>query len=320
MRNVLNRVIASPLVLLILLFAVGSCRRIPDIPVEQLKTKYNIKPTDFVAIGGMNVHYRDEGPANDSVPLVLIHGTGSNLFTWNEWTQSLKDKHRIIRFDLPGFGLTGPHPTDDYTQEIYLNFLHSFLQERGVERCILAGNSLGGEITWQYAMKYPDQVKKMILIGAAGYPTQSQDVPVSYIIMRLPLLREVFEKATTREVIRNSLHYLYADTTKVTDSLVTLYYDMTRREGNREALTERMESIGEDGPWNQLPSIKTPTLLIWGKQDRLIPLEYGQRFDKDLPNSTLVVIPNAGHMPMEETPEQSVKAARRFIEEPGPFF
>ncbi|GAB3172941.1 alpha/beta fold hydrolase [Telluribacter humicola] len=297
-----------------ILLSTGSCTRVPDIPLKELEKKYDIKQTDFVSVDGMDVHFRDEGPKSDSVPMVLLHGTGSSLFTWNEWTRTLKDKHRIIRLDLPGFGLTGPHPTDDYTLEIYINFMHSFLEKLKVKKCILVGNSLGGEITWQYALTYPEQVQKMILIGAAGYPIKSRNVPLPYIIMRLPVLREIFEKSTTPDVIRQSLEYLYADPNKVTDSLVTLYFDMTCRDGNREALTERMESIGEDGPWTQLPTIKTPTLLLWGAKDQLIPLEYGQRFDKDLPNSALVVIPNAGHMPMEETPVESVKPVREFIE------
>ncbi|WP_247231494.1 alpha/beta fold hydrolase [Telluribacter sp. SYSU D00476] len=304
------------MITLLLVLTANSCTKVPEIPVSELSRKYNIRPTDFVAVDGMDVHFRAEGPASDSVPLVLIHGTGSSLFTWNEWTRHLKDKHRIIRMDLPGFGLTGPHPKDDYTLDIYVDFLHSFLKALNVKRCILAGNSLGGEITWQYALKYPEQVQKMILIGAAGYPTKSRNVPLPYIVMRLPVLREVFEKSTTPAVIRSSLEYLYADPSKVTDSLVNLYFDMTCRNGNREALTERMESIAEDGPWKLLPTIKTPTLLVWGAKDQLIPLEYGHRFDKDLPNSTLVVIPNAGHMPMEESPKESIRPVLRFIKEP----
>jgi pimeloyl-ACP methyl ester carboxylesterase len=293
-----------------------SCRRIPDVPVDELITKYNVQATDFISVDGMNVHFRKEGPESDSVPLVLIHGTGSSLFTWNDWTHLLKGNRKVIRMDLPGFGLTGPHPSNDYSLDIYVDFMHSFLQALNIKKCILVGNSLGGQISWQYALKYPEQVERMILIGSAGYPTKSKNVPLPLVIMRIPVVREVFEKETTHDVIRQSLEYLYADPSKVTDSLVTLYYDLTRRNGNREALTERMESIGDAGPWQKLPTIKTPALILWGEKDLLIPLEYGQRFDKDLPNSTLVVMPNAGHMPMEEIPKESALIARNFIEKP----
>jgi pimeloyl-ACP methyl ester carboxylesterase len=305
--------------LFLVLFALTpmACHKVEDLPVEVLNERYDIKPSNYVQVQGMNVHYRDEGPRTDSVPLVLLHGTGSSLYTWNNWTEELKGVHRVIRFDMPAFGLTGPHPDGKYTLDFYVNFLHDFLTKMKVERCILAGNSLGGEITWRYALKYPGEIQKMILIGAAGYPVKSKNVPLPYVVMRLPVLREAFKKSTPQEVIRKSLHYLYADTTRVTDSLVTLYYDMTIREGNREALTERMEVIGEEGPWEQLPTITTPTLLLWGAEDKLIPLEYGKRFDRDLPNSTLVVIPNAGHMPMEEVPEATLGAVRKFLRAPA---
>lgn len=299
---------------LLLIFTAGSCRTIDEIPVEVLNQKYDVPPSNYIQVDSLAVHYRDEGPRTDSVPLVLLHGTGSSLFTWDAWARSLKENHRVIRLDLPAFGLTGPHPDGVYTLDFYVDFLHDFLQKVGVDRLVLAGNSLGGEITWRYALRYPDEVQKMILIGAAGYPTKSKNVPLPLVVLRLPVVREVLKKNTPEEVIRKSLHYLYADTTRVTDSLVVLYSDMTRREGNREALTDRMESIGEEGPWQQLPTIQIPTLLLWGQQDQLIPLSYGRRFDKDLPNSTLVVVPNAGHMPMEEVPQATLLAVREFLD------
>ncbi len=297
----------------LLLAALAGCRKIEDLPVEVLNEKYNVATSDYIQVENLGVHYRDEGPRQDSVPLVLLHGTGSSLYTWDDWTAALKKNHRVIRLDLPGFGLTGPHPDGKYTLDFYVNFLHQFVTQMKIKRCILAGNSLGGEITWQYALRYPREVHKMILIGAAGYPVKSKNVPLPYIILRMPVLREAAKKNTPKEVIRRSLNYLYADTTRVTDSLVTLYYDLTRREGNREALTDRMESIGEEGPWQQIPTIQTPTLLLWGQQDQLIPVLNGRRFDKDLPNSQLVVIPDAGHMPMEEVPEASLIAVKGFL-------
>jgi pimeloyl-ACP methyl ester carboxylesterase len=300
--------------LLLMIITVGACRTIDEIPVEVLNEKYDVPPSNYIQVDSLAVHYRDEGPKSDSVPLVLLHGTGSSLYTWDAWAGSLKEKHRIIRLDLPAFGLTGPHPEGTYTLDFYVEFLHDFLQQLDVNRCVLAGNSLGGEITWQYALRYPDEVKKMILIGAAGYPTKSKNVPLPFVLLRMPVLREAFKKNTPEKVIRKSLNYLYADTTRITDSLVSLYFDMTHRSGNREALTERMESIGEEGPWKQIPTIQTPTLLLWGAEDKLIPPEYGRRFDRDLPNSTLVLIPDAGHMPMEELPQRTLTAVRKFLD------
>ena len=230
----------------------------------------------------------------------------------------MQDKHRIIRLDLPGFGLTGPHPEGDYRIETYLNFLQSFLSKLGIKKCILAGNSLGGEIAWRYALNNPHQVKKLILIGAAGYPVEVEELPLSklplsYLWLRIPLIRELSVKFTTHQVMRESLEYLYGDPGKVTDKIVELYFDMTHREGNREALTERMENFSRSTPWKKIPEIQIPTLILWGRQDRLIPVENARRFHKNLPDSRLHIFPEAGPMPMEEIPVESAQVAENFI-------
>ena len=216
--------------------------------------------------------------------------------------------------DLPGFGLTGPHPSGDYTLPTYLNFLHAFLKKLGVKHCALAGNSLGGEIAWRYTVDFPEEVNKLILIDAAGYSVEAKEVPVVYIILRIPWLRELVIKETPPAVIRASLEYLYADREKVTEKLVSLYYDMTCREGNREALTERMESIAQNAPLERLSNIQIPVLVLWGEKDMLIPLKYGRHFNQRIPESELVTFAEAGHMPMEEIPEKTVLVAKRFLE------
>lgn len=298
----------------IVLVGVAFYYYVPDIPVEELNRKYSIRPENYMRLNGMNVHYRQEGPPSDTVPVVLLHGTGSSLFTWNGWTHLLQDSHRIIRLDLPGFGLTGPHPAGDYTLEIYIEFIHAFLARLGIKQCILAGNSIGGEIAWRYALHYPSQVNKLILIAAAGYPIGVQKLPpISYILLRLPIIRDLVAKATPPSVIRNSLAFLYANPDKITQQLVELYFDMTCREGNRQALTERMESIARTSPWKQIPAITIPTLILWGEKDQLIPVAHAKRFHKDLPNSRLVIFPDAGHMPMEEIPQKTALAAKEFI-------
>ena len=305
-------------VLVLLLFATGLYYYVPAIPPEALNRKYEVKPSQYLKVNGMEVHYRAEGPLSDSLPLVLLHGTSSSLFAWNGWVELLKDRHRIVRLDLPGFGLTGPHPEGDYDVETYLNFLQSFLSELGIEKCIIAGNSLGGEIAWRYALNNPGQVKKLILIGAAGYPVDIEKLPLSrlplsYLWLRVPLIRELSVRFTTPQVMHESLEYLYGDPEKVTEEVTEIYFDMTHREGNREALTERMESFGRPAPWQEIPEIDIPVLILWGEQDRLIPVENARRFHRDLPRSRLVIFPEAGHMPMEEIPEKSAKAAEQFI-------
>ena len=318
MRNRLQILLCSLVGIGLLLFAIGYYYYVPAIPPEALNREYGVTPANYIEVDDMQVHYQIDGPASDSVPLVLLHGTFSSLYTWSAWTELLKDQRRMIRLDLPGFGLTGPHPEGDYRVEIYLKFLESFLDKLGVEQCILVGNSLGGEIAWRYALNNPGQVKKLILIGAAGYPVEIEKLPLSklplsYLWLRIPLIRELSVKFTPPQVVRNSLEYLYGEPEKVTPELVELYFDMSHREGNREALTERMESFNRSAPYEKIPSIDIPALILWGGQDRLIPVENARKFHRDLPCSRLIVFPEAGHMPMEEIPRKSAEAVEEFI-------
>jgi pimeloyl-ACP methyl ester carboxylesterase len=287
----------------------------PDIPVDELKARWAQPPSTFIEVAGMQVHLRDEGPRTDPVPIVLLHGTSASLHTWEGWAQALKDKRRVIRMDLPGFALTGPNRQDDYAIDTYVLFVRAFLDKLGLERVVLGGNSLGGQIAWATAAKMPERVERLILVDASGYPPESvkdQQVPIGFRIMRIPGLRLLAEHTLPRGVIESSVRNVYGDPSKVTPELIDLYADMTRREGNRHALARRIEQ-GYTGDVAQLAKIKAPTLILWGSKDRLVPPEWGQRFAHDIPNAKLVMLEGLGHVPQEEDPARSVAEVRRFL-------
>lgn len=285
-----------------------------DIPIEKLKAKYALASSQFLPINGMNVHYADEGIQSDSFPVVLIHGTGSSLHTFGGWADRLKEEHRVIRMDLPGYGLTGPFPNGDYSKEHYVDFLKSFLDELDIDQCALAGNSLGGGIAWLFAEHHPEMVDKLILIDASGYPNQARSEPLAFRIAKVPLLKNIFKFITPRFVAKSSLENVYADKDLVTDQLVDRYFELTLREGNRQAFLDRFEAKNDTAAYLRIPSIETPTLILWGEKDQLIPIESAHRFHDDLPNGTLVILPNLGHVPMEENPEASLKPVLSFLE------
>ena len=284
-----------------------------DKPVAELKAKYAPSPSAFVNIDGMDVHYRDEGNAADSLPIVFIHGTGSSLQTFDEWASILKGEHRVVRMDIPAFGLTGPFPTRDYAIENYVIFIEKFLNTRGIKHCILGGNSLGGQIAWQFTLKDPDMVDKLILIDAAGYPIVSKSTPIAFKIARTPVLNKIMTFITPRFMAKMSVENVYADKTKVTEGLVDRYFELTLREGNRQALVDRMTSVYDTSNIPRIKTIRQSTLVLWGEQDGLIPLSNAYRFHTDLPNDTLVILKNMGHVPMEENPKESLKAVLDFL-------
>jgi pimeloyl-ACP methyl ester carboxylesterase len=288
-----------------------------DIPLEKLKEKYTNSDSKFIEVDDMSVHYRVEGWAQDSIPIVLLHGTGASLHTWDGWVNALKSERKIIRLDLPAYGLTGPNPTSDYSQEFYATFINDFLTKLGVKQCIISGNSLGGSIAWNYAVKYPEKVSKMILVDAGGYAMKSKSVPIAFQVAAWPVIKNLFKYVTPRSIVQKSIENVYADKSKVTETLVDRYFELSLREGNRQAFIDRMSEFRNKGILNvktsQIKDLLMPTLIIWGDKDLLIPLEVGEKFHADLPNDTLVVFKNLGHTPMEEDAAKTVAVVKDFL-------
>ena len=288
-----------------------------DIPLETLKETYANTESQFMALEGMEVHYRDEGPKTDSIPIVLIHGTGASLHTFDDWTYSLSKYRRVLRMDLPAYGLTGPFMDRNYSTQHYVAFIAAFLDELGVEYCVLAGNSLGGKIAWNFTSAYPDRVDRLVLIDASGYPTGSSRVPIAFQLAQLPVVKQLFTFITPRFVAASSVKNVYADPQKVAPEVIDRYFELTLRSGNRQAFVDKLNTPVTPFSREKVMEIQQPTLILWGAEDRLIPLEVAQQFHKDLPNSTLVVIDNLGHVPMEEDPERSIEPVLQFLNLPS---
>ena len=285
-----------------------------DVSVEDLKKAYANEHSKFIEINGMQVHYRDEGKG---FPIVLVHGTASSLHTWNDWTIALTKDHRVIRMDLPAFGLTGPNKDADYSIEAYTQFLQQFLSKIKLDKFYLVGNSLGGNIAWNYAAEYPEQVEKLILLDASGLPTNKPQ-PAIFKMAKTPVLNSLFLYVTPKFFIKKNMEQVYADKTKITNALSTRYHKMALRVGNRQAFIDRAKidfRLGEKENSAKLKSIKIPTLLIWGAKDTWIPLENGKRMNNIIPNSILVVLENSGHVPMEENPKESFEVLNSFLKE-----
>jgi pimeloyl-ACP methyl ester carboxylesterase len=261
----------------------------------------------------MNIHLRDEGPKSDKEPIVLIHGTSASLHTWDGWVDSLKDKHRVIRFDLPGFGLTGPDPKKNYTIEHYAEVVVAVLDKLNVNKSVLAGNSLGGYIAWATAVLYPDRAAQLILVDASGYLFDPESVPLAFKLSQNPLTSRLLENILPKSLVERSVKNVYGNPELVTDELVQRYYDLTLREGNRGALKDRFEQTLPGVLANKIQTINVPTLILWGKKDRLIPLKFGLKFEQEIANSQLIVFDDLGHVPHEEDPQATVLAVKQFL-------
>jgi pimeloyl-ACP methyl ester carboxylesterase len=283
----------------------------PDRPVESLKARWATPPSTFVALQGMSVHLRDEGPRDDPMPIVLLHGTSSSLHTWEGWASALRATRRVIRFDLPGFGLTGPQPEGRYDMASYVAFVRAMLDRLGVTACVLAGNSFGGNLAWETALADP-RVRKLILVDAGGYPNPKAQLPIGFKLVRLPVINRLARWSLPRSVIERSMRSVYGDPSKVTAEAVERNYELTLREGNRAALVKRFEQT-TIAPPGTIATVKVPTLILWGGRDRLIPPEFAEQFHRDIAGSQLVMFEALGHVPHEEDPAATVEAVRAFL-------
>ena len=284
----------------------------PDRSVQQLSAKWAAPPSHFLAVNGMQVHVRDEGPRDDPLPIVLLHGTSASLHTWDGWVSSLSGERRVIRFDLPAFGLTGPDPHNDYSIEAYVRFVMAVVDQLGVKNFVLAGNSLGGQIAWGAALAKPQRVKKLVLIDSAGYSMNPTSVPIGFTVAQMPGLRVLMEYVLPRGIVDSSVRNVYGDPSRVTPELVSRYYELALRTGNRQALAVRLAQrlSGEE---KSIKALKLSTLIMWGAKDRLIPLDNGKRFASDIAGSKLVVFEDLGHVPHEEDPLRTVEAFKAFL-------
>jgi pimeloyl-ACP methyl ester carboxylesterase len=297
-------VFASVLVALAALFAVSWA---PDRPVEALTERWAPPPSRFLPLDGMSVHLRDEGPRDAALTVLLLHGTSASLHTWDGWTDALTGEHRVIRVDLPGFGLTGPFPRGDYSPAAYAAFVVQLLDALEVPSAVVAGNSLGGRVAWETAVVAPERVRALVLVDAGGYPFEARSMPIGFRLAQIPALAPIMNRTLPRSLVASSVKDVYGDPSRVTDELVDRYYELTLREGNRASLVARFQApLADDTASERLSTIGVPTLVLWGSEDRLIPPELARRFERDIAGSNVVIFEGLGHVPQEEDPEATV--------------
>lgn len=295
-----------------------------DLAPEVVKSRYASDESKFIQLGGLQqgiqLHYRDEGLSaveNPDAPvLFLLHGIMASLHTWDGWVETLSNDFRIIRVDIPGFGLTGPYADGIYNIERSVDMVDQLSDKLGINSFFLAGNSMGGYISWNFAAAHPEKVKRLILVDAAGYPFKP---PMMLELFQTPVLKDSVQYLTPRFVVTHTLNEVYGDSSKVTDDLIDRYHQLMLREGNRKAVVDVFASIAHVDS-SKIKQLKVPTLIQWGDADVWIPLENAKKFAGDIEDSKTIVYSGVGHIPMEEVPEQSANDAKDFllslIEEP----
>jgi pimeloyl-ACP methyl ester carboxylesterase len=290
------------------LAALASWAYSPPLPPEMLVARYANEKSRFMDIAGARAHVRDQGNS-DGIPLVLIHGSGSSLHVWEGWAQELGSKVRLISVDLPGHGLTGAWPRDEYTVEAYADFIEALADALKLDRFALAGHSLGGGVAWTFAATRPDRVSQIILVDAAG---ENREAPWPTRLARLPVVGDIGIYFKSEQWVRRKLTEAYADPAMVTAERVKRTAELQRFPGNREATLRRARTQEPLDP-SSLRRLAVPTLILWGALDRWVPVADAFRFQNDIKAAKLEVFDRLGHDPMEEDPQATAAAVAAFL-------
>lgn len=281
--------------------------------VEELKTTYMYSDSKFLKIAGKEVHVRDIGQGE---VVILLHGIGSSLHTWKNFQDSLAVTHRVISLDLPGFGLTGPFEGQTHSLTNYMNFLDKLYLRLEIDKATLVGSAFGGYLAWNYALKRAGRVSRLVLFAPTGLPTKE---PVGFYLARNILLKELVTRFTPRGMVYSTYEKMYGDVNRIREEMKKRYYDLLLVKGNREAFSElliefKKETRDQGKIKRKLRMMKKEVLLIWGNKDERNPLKNIKFYGSLFANSQEIDIEGAGHLPMEERPDEAVKLIKIYLD------
>ncbi len=285
----------------------------PDRPRDALEARWLAQPGDMVTVSGQRLHLRDsfgQRPGGDGPAIIMLHGFAASLHTWEPWATALSDRYRIIRYDLPGFGLSPPNEDGDYSLARDVDQLGAVMDALGLDRATLIGNSMGGKVAWHFAARFPARVEKLVLISPDGFAQPGQAYGEAPRVGRAIGLMRYF---LPEPLLRMNIAAAYADASRLSGETVTRYHEMMRAPGARAAMIERFRQAVLEDPAALLPRITAPTLLLWGEQDRLIPISNAEDYLRLMPRAELVRLPGIGHLPHEEAPEASLPPVAEFL-------
>ncbi|MEM8696835.1 MAG: alpha/beta hydrolase [Pseudomonadota bacterium] len=287
--------------------ALSACA--PETPPPTTEALPAAAVTSTIDIDGAQIRVREEGPA-DAPVIVLLHGFTMSLESWDGWAERLSNDYRVIRYDLLGHGLTGPDPRTRYAPDERVEVLGQLLDAIGVERATLGGNSFGGLVAWRFAAANPERVERLILVDSGAYSiygVTENPVPV-------PDAMRGYLLAAPLAGVQASATQIFADPSRLPDGRIEQIQRMMAQPGNGEAFIGHLEEFVLPDPDADLARIAAPTLILWGEEDRVIPLDHARRIEAAISDTRLITYPGVGHAPQEEIPAETAADVRAFME------
>lgn len=299
------------LVLLILITAYA-----PDTNPDDMVAKYGGDQAKFVQMtGGTNIHYRDQGPKN-APAIIMIHGMSAHLQAWEPLIAKMGENYRILSLDLPGFGLTGPNPTGQYGPEVYTEAVLTVMNTTNIDKAVIVGNSMGGWTAWRMGLSHPERVQGLVLLAPWGAPgADNEKGNLAFKLMSSSIGKALMPHFTPRSIVKQSVLQSVEREEIVTDKMVDRYYDLVRYPGNRQATLDAMETTKDLSAWKNIKSLKSPVLIIWGREDQLIDISRSEKFASELEGEKIIIYEDVGHLPMEEVPADVARDIKLWLDE-----
>lgn len=314
----LRRTLAVILTIVAVLAAGWLALRRADIPYDTLETIYASQDSQFMTLDdGLKVHFTDTGPQDRSA-IVLVHGFSASLHTWEAWKTNLETDFRVITLDLPGHGLSRAEDPSKANIERFVEVVHDVTENLGVDRFTLAGNSMGGNTAWKYALTHPKDLDGLILVAASGWPEEAgegDDSPFIFTLLSNPVARMVLKDLDMTSLTRSGLESSYTDPAFVNDELVERYVALSRAPGHRATLLAIMAGERDPAAVESVSQISVPTLAMWGRDDNLVPVSGAEKFGAAIEGAQVIIYDNVGHLPQEENATQSIEDVRSFMHE-----
>jgi pimeloyl-ACP methyl ester carboxylesterase len=303
----------SAVLFLLIAFAISlmlGVRYPQDRTAEEIESKYLLRSSSFITIDGAKIHFTDEG--NGPV-IILLHANYANLIDWNPWIEELSASHRIIRFDIPGHGLSYSDPSGDYSMQRTLFLFKGLMNHLNIDSFSIAGASLGGTIGLHYASNYPNEVSKLILVspGALNPRIRGSDKPA-----HLPKIFNLLTQITPRIMVKGLLTGGFGDPSRISEELVTRWHELLLKEGQRDAQMARMKQYISGDIDKVIQSIESPVLIMWGKKNKVVSVDLAIEM-KDLlinsPSVKTIIYENAGHQLAQEIGSETAKDALIYL-------
>jgi pimeloyl-ACP methyl ester carboxylesterase len=278
-------------------------RRWEDLDLEEVE-----KPGRTVRVDGVDLHYVDAG---NGASLLLLHGLGGSTFGFRHLIPILSPRFRVLALDLKGFGYSERPPDGDYSLTAQVRLVKGFLDALNIEQAAVLGHSLGGAVAMRLAVDFPERVERLILVSSASDRETRRGVRGAALLR--PFLPIVGAFTLQNRWFRErSLRSGCYDPAYVTPEVMEGYLRPSRIRGYLRSLGRLMVDRKNDRPLDP-SAIRQPTLIIWGESDRWLPPSRGWALQETLLDSRLVIVERAGHLVLEEQPEESARAISDFL-------